>query len=68
VFTPKHHLRAQVIAARRGPRQATSLDDPPSTRHAVMAWAQGLKRVFKIEIETCETCGGHMKIIATTPP
>jgi len=33
-----------------------------------MAWAQGLKRVFKIEIETCETCGGHMKVIATTPP
>ena len=29
-----------------------------------MTWAQRLKRVFKIEIETCETCGGQMKVIA----
>ncbi len=24
----------------------------------------GLKRVFKIELETCEACGGEMKVIA----
>ena len=29
-----------------------------------MTWAQRLKRVFKIDIETCETCGGKMKVIA----
>ena len=29
-----------------------------------MTWAQRLKRVFNIEIETCETCGGPMKVIA----
>ena len=29
-----------------------------------MSWAQRLKRVFKIEIETCEFCGGQMKVIA----
>ena len=27
-------------------------------------WAQRLKRVFNIDIETCEACGGHVKIIA----
>ena len=29
-----------------------------------MTWAQRLKRVFNIDIETCKTCGGHLKIIA----
>ncbi len=29
-----------------------------------MTWAQRLKRVFNIDIETCKTCGGHVKIIA----
>jgi hypothetical protein len=27
-------------------------------------WAQRLKRVFKIDIETCSHCGGAVKIIA----
>ena len=27
-------------------------------------WVQRLKRVFKIEIETCEACGGKVKVIA----
>ncbi len=29
-----------------------------------MTWAQRLKRVFKIEIETCSHCGGALKVIA----
>jgi len=29
-----------------------------------MTWAQRLKRVFNIDIETCNTCGGLVKIIA----
>jgi len=29
-----------------------------------MTWAQRLKRVFAIEIEKCEKCGGKVKIIA----
>jgi len=30
-----------------------------------MSWAQRLKRVFGIEIERREHCGGAVKIIAT---
>ena len=30
-----------------------------------MTWAQRLKRVFKMDIEICETCGGKMKVIAS---
>jgi len=29
-----------------------------------MTWAQRLKRVFKIDIETCEHCGSAVKVIA----
>ena len=29
-----------------------------------MAWAQRLKRVFNIDIETCGRCGGTVKVIA----
>ena len=29
-----------------------------------MTWVQRLKRVFKIDVETCATCGGTMKVIA----
>ncbi len=31
-----------------------------------MTWAQRLKRVFNIDITTCETCGGAVKVIADT--
>ena len=30
-----------------------------------MTWVQGLKRVFNIDIETCERCGGAVKVIAS---
>lgn len=29
-----------------------------------MTWAQRLKRVFNIDIETCSACGGAVKVIA----
>jgi hypothetical protein len=28
-----------------------------------MSWAQRLKRVFRIDIDTCERCGGQVRII-----
>jgi hypothetical protein len=30
-----------------------------------MSWAQRLKRVFGIEIQRCDNCGGAVKIIAS---
>ena len=29
-----------------------------------MSWAQRLKRVFNIDVETCRACGGAVRIIA----
>jgi hypothetical protein len=30
-----------------------------------MTWAKRLKRVFNIEIEACDECGGDVRIIAS---
>jgi hypothetical protein len=30
-----------------------------------MGWAQRLKRVFGIEIDTCQRCGGTLRIVAS---
>ena len=30
-----------------------------------MTWAQRLKRVFQIDIETCSECGANVRIIAS---
>jgi len=29
-----------------------------------MTWAQRLKRMFNVDIETCRECGGSVKVIA----
>ena len=37
----------------------------PVEHHAAMTWAQRLKRVFNIDVSTCDACGGAVKIIAS---
>ena len=65
VFAPNHHWREEVTPARRGRRPAVSAEESPINRHAAMSWAQRLKRVFKMDVETCEICGGTMRVIAS---
>ena len=51
----------------RGSQLATTADveEPTAAEHrAAMTWAQRLKRVFGIDIETCPACGGAVRIIA----
>ena len=67
---PNSKHRALVTPARRGKgnmRQESSKTDDcvPASRHAAMTWAQRLKRVFNIDISTCDACGGAVKIIAS---
>jgi hypothetical protein len=69
VFAPNSAHRAQVTRAKRGKgnkaRTADAAQDTtPAERRAAMTWAQRLKRVFNIDIETCNSCGGRVKIIA----
>ena len=41
------------------------LERTPEERHLSMNWMQRLKRVFGIDIETCERCGGKVKVMAS---
>ena len=34
-------------------------------KHVAMSWAQRLKRVFAIEIDTCARCQGRLRVIAS---
>ena len=54
-----------MTPARRGRRKAETANEPAPARHVSMTLAQRLKRVFKIELETCEHCGGAVKVIAS---
>lgn len=65
VFAPNHRLREQVTPARSGRRKAENANEPAPARHVSMTWAQCLKRVFKIDILTCEHCGGAVNVIAS---
>jgi hypothetical protein len=64
VFAPHSRWRAEVTPKGRGKITATDLRTP-AERHRAMRWAQRLKRVFGIEIESCEQCGGKVRVIAS---
>ena len=69
VFAPNSKHRALVTPAKRGKGSKLKVpdeaqDQTPAERRAAMTWAQRLKRVFNIDIETCRECGGAMKVIA----
>ena len=67
VFAPNSKYRALVTPAKRGRGHKIRVagETPtPAERRASMTWAQRLKRVFNIDIETCSACGGAMKVIA----
>ena len=67
VFAPHHALRAAITPAGRGrgARHANAAGERPVPKHVAMSWAQRLKRVFAIEIETCRRCGGKLRVIAS---
>jgi hypothetical protein len=69
VFAPNSPHRALVTKVGRGKGArgqclARTEDRTPAQRRASMSWAQRLKRVFRIDIESCASCGGAMRIIA----
>ena len=68
VFAPNSKHRAHITPAKRG-KGSTAKEDAnahartPAEQHVAMTWAQRLKRVFGIDMQTCE-CGGTIKAIA----
>ena len=68
VFAPNSAHRALVTRVGRGKNAAAPAnadERTPSERHAAMRWAQRLKRVFGIDVQTCAHCSGTLRIIAS---
>ena len=65
VLAPNSSLRAQVTPAVRGGRAGRDALKSTAERQAARPKAQRLRRVFRIDIETCEHCGGAVKVIAS---
>jgi hypothetical protein len=67
VFSPNSKLRKKIVPEE--PAQVEVGHGPaeckPRSKRYGMYWAHRLKRVFNIEIEKCERCGGKMKVIAS---
>jgi hypothetical protein len=69
VFAPNSKHRARVTPGKRGKgRKFNATDDSqdksPEECRASMTWAQRLKRVFDMDVEICDQCGGGIKVIA----
>ena len=62
VFAPNHKLRSEIVKPR--PKKQQEGNKPLSDSFR-LTWAERLKRVFNIDVETCSKCGGKAKIIAT---
>ena len=68
VFAPHSKLRAAITPAGRGAGAKGAKPDaeaPAVPKHVAMSWAQRLKRVFAIEIDTCARCQGRLRVIAS---
>ena len=54
-----------ALKGRDGAGPGGKIASPEPKRRQAMTWAQRLKRVFRIDIEVCEHCGGAVRIIAS---
>ena len=62
VFSSNSRLRKKIIP--KNPAQVKTESKPGSKQYG-MSWAKRLKRVFSIEIEKCDKCGGNVKVMAS---
>jgi hypothetical protein len=65
VFAPASPDRAQIVPGTRAAASTERGEVSVSERQPAMSWAQRLKRVFAIDIETCRQCGGRLRGIAS---
>ena len=64
VTRASEQLRLAPSTITRSPTSRPSRTADVSTPAQRMTWAQRLRRVFRIDVETCPKCGGAVRIIA----
>ncbi len=69
IFAPNSKHRALVTPDKQAKGRKIKVSDDtqdksPEEHRASMNWAQRLKRVFNIDVEICDQCGGAIKVIA----
>jgi hypothetical protein len=66
VFAP--HFKHRKLVVPKSEKNKEETEDKtltPAQQSSRMTWAQRLKRVFNIDIETCPVCAGKIKVIAS---
>ena len=68
ILAPNAADRAQIVP---GPKEVAcevapcpDAEPTPAQRRHRVAWAELLRRVFRVDVTVCPACGGHMKIVA----
>ena len=64
IFAPHSRWRAQITPGKRGSGVKAADTRTPAERHRAMSWAQRLKRVFQLNLQSCEGCGGPVRVMA----
>lgn len=65
VFAPASPERARIVPRTRAAAANEGGKASATGGERAMSWAQRLKRVFAIDIETCRQCGGRLRVIAS---
>ncbi len=67
VFALANPDRSRVVPGTSGATEKSNERGEAATtdRRQALTWAQRLKRVFTIDIETCRGCGGRLRVIAS---
>jgi hypothetical protein len=63
-LAPHYKFRKEIVPTPPPPlaTEPPTCDDKPKSKNIPWAWL--LVRVFDIDVETCPSCGGRLKIIA----
>jgi hypothetical protein len=64
VLAPHYTYRQMVVPKPKAQTLDSTPTDDDSDSKSKIKWARLLKRVFDIDMETCQKCGGKMRIIA----
>jgi len=66
IFSPNSKNRSELTPRKTKQHKAVALTgQTQKAKRKAMTWAQRLKRVFGIDIETCQQCGGVVKVLAS---